>query len=286
MPRLAAPVTLNEKIQWLKIRYRDPLLKVCADKVAARGFAERLGDKYLVPIVGVLDRAIGIDFSGLPHSFVLKASHGSGWNVICRDIYELGREEVRRKFERWEKINFYDVGREWAYDRIPPRILCEHFLEGSDGSSPWDYKVFCFHGRARFIQVDYDRFDGHTRCLFDTDWIPLPCELEYPTRTEASEPPENLKELVRVAEELARGFPFVRVDLYEVGEQVFFGEMTFYPGKGVERFRPAIWDVKLSEWLDINSVVSEITTGPDGFFLWPSSSEWRGKPKESEQERV
>jgi hypothetical protein len=249
---------LNEKLQWLKLNYRDPLLKICADKVSARAFvAEKVGAKHLVPSIAIYDSVDQIDFDALPASFVLKASHGSGWNIICRDKKRLDVAVTRRKLARWHSQNFYEIGREWAYDALTPRILAEEFINGPDGDSPWDYKVFCFHGVARFIQVDYARFSDHTRALYDLHWNQLPCALEYPRRVQPSARPVALPELLRVAETLSIGFPFVRVDLYALGMRVLFGEMTFYPGKGVERFYPTSWDREFGAWLDVDSVRQE-----------------------------
>lgn len=258
LPDLRNPTTLNEKIQWLKLYYRVPLLKRCADKVAVRDYvAERVGSQYLVPAAGIYASSGDIDFTALPSRFVLKASHGSGWNIICRDRRGFDEEGARALLGRWMQRNFYNVGREWAYDGLEPRILCEEFISGPDGESPWDYKVFCFHGRAHFVQVDYGRFSSHTRVLYDTDWSRIPCALEYPVVEEVSARPQALREMLKIAEDLAADFPFVRVDLYEVEDKIFFGEMTFYPGKGVERFSPRSCDESLGKWLDLERVAAE-----------------------------
>lgn len=249
-PELRPPRTFNEQILWLKLYCRDPLLRTCADKFAVRDWVRaRLGDRYLVPLLGVYGRPREIPFANLPEQFVLKATHGSGWNIFCRDRATLDPARVRRQLGRWLRQNYYRVGREWAYDGVPARILCEPLLAGPGGQPPWDYKLFCFAGTPRYVQVDYGRFTAHTRAFYDPDWRRVPCRCGYPAEPRDSPRPAMLAEMLAVATELARGFPFVRVDLYEVAGRVFFGELTFYPGNGGLPFIPAHYDGVFGDWL-------------------------------------
>jgi len=254
-PNLRKPTTLNEKIQWLKLHYRDPLMSTCADKYRVRGFVQRtVGEQYAVPLGGSWTSADEIDFESLPKRFVLKANHGSGWNIVCPNSSELDVQDARARCRDWLDSSFAEIGCEWAYQGIEPRIVAEAFLSGSDGQPPWDYKFFCFRGTPRFIQVDYDRFAAHTRSLYTPDWQMLPCGLEYARHEEPTERPDSLAEMLQVASALSRAFPFVRVDLYECDGGVFFGEMTFYPGKGIEVFDPVEYDSMFGEHLDIDQV--------------------------------
>ena len=258
-PNLGNPTTLNEQIQWLKVYYRNPLLKVCADKYTVRDYVCRQGgDDCLVPLHCVYSSAEEIDFASLPEQFVLKVSHGSGWNIICRDKKTLDAAAARKKLARWMASNFYKVGREWAYERLIPRIVCEEFLCTPDGEPPWDYKFFCFHGEPRYVQVDYGRFTGHTRALYDTEWKRIPCQLEYALEPNDSPKPKTLETMLDLARKVSAPFPFARVDLYELADHVFFGELTFYPGKGVERFTPREFDRVFGQWIDLGKVKSEI----------------------------
>ena len=254
-PNLSAPRTFNEKIQWLKLHFRDPLLKQCADKWTVRDFVRHhAGAGVLIPALGNWNSPDDIDFLTLPDRFVLKASHGSGWNIIVRDKATMDVDAVRRRLRNWLKQDFSRVGREWAYENLPATVVCEQYLAGPDGEPPWDYKFHCFHGKPHFIQVDYDRFVDHSRSLYDADWNKLPFALEYPLHQEPSPPPLALEQMLGLAALLSAPFPYVRVDLYEVDGRPLFGELTFYPGKGVERFRPSSFDVEFGALLALNSI--------------------------------
>ena len=251
-PDLANPRSLSEKIQWLKLNHRDPLLPRCVDKYLARKYvAQTVSEDILVPLIGVYESVDEVLFEDLPDAFVLKATHGSGWNLLCRSKAVFDVEQARQAMASWLSSNFHGVGREWAYREIQPRIVCEEFLREDDGEPPTDYKLFCFHGEPEFIQADFDRFQSHRRNLYDTEWNLLPCTLEYPGDPRNHEAPALLGEMLEVARKLSRHFPFVRVDLYATGSQVYFGELTFYPGKGVERFSPVEYDRKFGDLLSL-----------------------------------
>ena len=161
---LKNPVTFNEKTIWLKMNQRYTNANVLTDKVLAKNFvSHEIGDRYLIPTIAVYDSVSQIDFEKLPSSFVLKANHGSGWNVICEDKNRIDLVSVRGKLTKWLNTNYYDIGKEYQYRDIIPRILCEAYLENSRETALVDYKVFCFSGKAIFIQVDLDRFTNHRR---------------------------------------------------------------------------------------------------------------------------
>lgn len=251
-PRIENPRTFNDKIQWLKLYWRDERLPRLVDKWAVRSFVEeRLSRDYLIPAIGVYDRPEDIPWDELPEQFVLKATHGSGWNIICRDRSEFDREEACKKLSGWLDKNFYSIGREWAYTQVPPRIIAEEYLSDLEGEHPLDFKIFCFHGEPLYVQVDYDRYTRHTRNLFDRDLKRLECSYEYPVAPERRELPGNMPELFEKARALSEGFPFVRVDLYSVKGQIYFGEMTFYPEKGVGVFDPPSYDLEFGKHLDL-----------------------------------
>jgi len=243
LPRLREPETFNEKVQFYKLYYRNPLLQKCADKFLVREYvSKQVGEEHLVPLLMVTETAKDLNFDDLPERFVLKGTHGSGWVVICDKENEFSPAKVRETAAKWLATDFSRVAREWVYEGLTPRLICEQFLTGNDGEVPWDYKFFCFDGRPRYIQVDVGRYSGHRRAIFDLAWEKLPLSLEYAFATDEISPPVSLEAMIDLATRLAAPFPFVRVDLYESGGKVFFGELTFYPGKGVERFRPQHWD--------------------------------------------
>jgi hypothetical protein len=248
----AAPTTFNEKLHWLMLNYRIPEMTQCADKyevrryVADRGCASILNDLY-----GVWDDPADMVFEQLPDTFVLKVTHGSGQNLICRDKSRLNVKSTRRQLAEWMRRSEYWVSREWAYKNIRPRIICERLLTDEQGAVPADFKFFCFNGEPRFIQVDTDRFTTHHRDIFDLDWTLLPFSLEFPSSGRAISRPMNLESMISAARALKQGFPFVRVDFYSMGARVIFGEMTWYPEGGLGRFTPDIYDLHVGEALTL-----------------------------------
>lgn len=245
VPDLTRPVSFNEKVNWRKLHDRNRLHELALDKVAVRDYvAARVDPSYLVPILGVFARPEDIPWAELPAPYVVKASHGSGWNIFVGDPSDLDLQELVRTLQQWLRTNYYPRAREWAYRRIPRRLVVERFLGGGPDKVPEDYKFFCFDGVPRLVQVDYDRFTHHTRTLYDTSWRALPVEYAYPPG-QTTCAPSRLPELTHVASELSQDFDFVRVDLYCVDDRVYFGELTIYPEAGFGRFTPSDWD----EWL-------------------------------------
>jgi hypothetical protein len=253
LPNLISPKSFNEKIQWLKLNYRDPLIQKCANKLLARDYVlKNYGPEILVPLVGVYESVGGISFEDLPQRFVCKASHGSGWNIVATDKDKLNWSVESQKLKRWMATDFFKIGREWAYKDSPRKILIEHFLDGPDGQSPYDYKIFCFNGNPRFVQVDTDRFSGHRRSFYDLNWQQLPFGLEYPIESRALPRPMGLDKMIEISKKLSKQFPFVRCDLYDCRGKVYFGELTFYPGKGTERFNPRKADMDIGSMLSLS----------------------------------
>jgi hypothetical protein len=254
LPNLARPRTFNEKIQWLKINFREPLLIQCVDKLRVRDYVQSvLSEDVLVPLLGVYRAAGHIPYADLPERFVLKATHGSGWNIICRNKSTFDHVAANAKLTEWLKSSFYPVGREWPYRHVEPQIVCETYLDAGDGEAPTDYKVFCFHGVSKFIQVDSNRFSDHTRVLYDLDWKQLPVRFEYPVSSTPVPRPRNLTRMLEAAEALSAPFPFVRADFYSLGDELYFGELTFFPEKGVGKFNPRSYDLEIGKLLTLPS---------------------------------
>lgn len=247
LPDLARPSTFNELVQARKLHDRDPRLPLLADKIEAKAHvARRLGPEWVIP---TLWRGTSLpDRPEWPLPFVLKSSHGCCQCAFVRT----GDEDwpaLRRRAQSWLKRRYGGVLDEWLYSQIEPRLLVEPFV-GRQGALPVDYKFFVFGGRAEFVQVDTDREHGHKRVIFDRSWRPLACALQYPLERREIAPPASLPRMIAAAEALGRGFDFVRVDLYEVDERPMFGELSFYPGSGLDRFRPARFDALFGEhWL-------------------------------------
>ncbi|MGD9611365.1 MAG: ATP-grasp fold amidoligase family protein [Kiritimatiellia bacterium] len=253
----ANPRTLNEKLNWMKLNFRDPLQRVAADKYAVRAHvAAKIGEGYLIPLIRKYDRAEDIRFSELPAAFVLKTNHGSGQNWIVRDQAREDERQVVRQFREWLAVGHYATSREWPYQGMKPAIVAEELLLDENGRIPSDYKFHCFGGKVATIQVDLDRETAHRRNFYDLDWQLLPFIW---TEWEGGKPawpngravarPAGLEEMVRVAEALSADFPYARIDLFHCGGKVYFGEITFYHGGAFERFDPPETDRTFGEKL-------------------------------------
>lgn len=236
---LDKPETFNQKLQWLKIYSREPKYKRMVDKYDAKEYVKELiGDKYIIPTLGVWDRFEQIDFDLLPNKFVLKCTHDSGGLVICKDKKQLNIDSAKKKINRSLKKNYYWLGREWVYKDLKHRIIAEKYMENADGTDIKDYKLQCFNGHVDNILVCVDRFSstGVKYHYFDRKWNYIPyCPYEGIDNDNVNvERPKNLDEMIEIAEKLSADLPQLRVDLYEINGKVFFGEMTFYSQSGFD----------------------------------------------------
>jgi len=249
---LKTPKTFNEKIQWIKLYDRNSKYKLLSDKFLVRKYvSQKIGDVYLNQLIAVYSSPEDIDFNELPNQFVLRMAHGSGWNIICHDKNQLDIEECRKKLFHWSKQDYYHLGREWVYKKIKPRILCEKFLSGDPKLGLLDYKIFCFHGNPKYIQVDIDRYTNHSRDFYDVNWKKQYFSIMYPLYKHDIPRPKHLDKMLEISKILADKIPFCRVDLYSFQETVLFGEITFYPGCGFEKFYPSIMDEKLGGYINV-----------------------------------
>lgn len=254
---LKNPKTFNEKLQWLKLHDRNPEYTTMVDKVEAKKWvAERIGEQYIIPTLGVWDRAEDIDFDALPDQFVLKTNHDSGGVVVCKDKNKLDRNLTGKKMARSLKRDFYAYGREWPYKNVPHKILAEQFIPCDDpryDNDLPDYKFMCFDGKVEccFVCTDRHSEDGVRITFFDRDWKRMPFVRHYSASDKEIPRPKNLEKMIELAENLSTGMTFVRVDFYEVGDTIYFGEMTFYPGSGFEEFSPEKWDYKLGKLIKL-----------------------------------
>ena len=252
-PDLKNPQTFTEKIQWMRLYDHDPLKTKLADKYLVREWVtEKIGDEYLIPLLGVWDSFDEIDFDTLPEQFVLKANHGSGWNIIVRDKSQFDKREARKMCEKWLKTNYGRANFEPHYILILPKLIAEKYIENSDGNL-YDYKVHCFGGKAVYIQYIGDRASHTTKeAFFDTEWNLMPFTYTYPRYEVPISKPDNLKELLSLSETLAIHFPYVRVDFYVLNDGSFrFGELTFTPAAGLDRWEPSAYDLKLGKLIPL-----------------------------------
>lgn len=240
---LKNPKALSQKVQWLKLYYRKPLYTQLADKYSVREYIkEKIGEEYLIPLIAVFESVAEIDFDQLPEKFVLKATHGCGWNVLCHGKSKLDREAVLKQLDHWLHTNLFDSSREWQYKNIKPRIVCEKLLETPDGKALYDYKIFCFNGTPKIIEVDVGRFERVTRNMYDTDWNLMPCQCSFPNVPFPLEKPEQLPKLLELATALSQEMPYGRIDFYVHEGRIYFGEITMHPGCGFMDWHPHEYD--------------------------------------------
>lgn len=255
------PKTFQEKIQWLKLYNRMPEYTKMVDKYAVKDYvAGIIGKEYIIPTLGVWESTEEIDFHELPNQFVLKTTHagGGGGVIVCRDKSMLDIESAKQKLDKSLKSDIYKYYREWPYKNVPRRIIAEQLLEIPDKKDLIDYKIYCFNGKPVYIQVIQDRNTKETIDFFDTEWnhqeflglLNERSEISY----EATVPtePDNLDEMLIVAEKLAKDTTFVRVDLYNIDSKVYFGELTFYPASCFGKFTPAEWPSKHRDLIQLN----------------------------------
>lgn len=248
------PKTFNEKLQWLKLYDRKPIYNVMVDKFDVKKFvADRIGEEYVIPTLGVWNSFDDIDFSSLPNQFVLKCTHDSGGLVICKNKNVLDLRKARNKLNKSLKKNYYYVGREWPYKDVKPRIIAEKYMEDHSTSELRDYKFFCFGGRAKCYKVDFDRFVEHRANYFSTDGelMKIGEEICPPDFNKEIPVPENLEKMKEFAEKLSATQPFLRADFYDVDGHVYFGELTFYPASGFGKFIYDGNDELLGSWIKL-----------------------------------
>jgi len=255
-PDLKKPKGFNEKIVYRMLYHRNELLSLCADKIVVRQYVEeKVSESILIPMITSCSDFSEIDPDTLPEQFVVKANHGSGWIRIVRDKNDVDWNELKRICNGWLKHNFYLRTREWVYDSIAPKLVFEELILDSKGNIPKDYKFHCFKKSDEsdveiIIQVDVDRFKKtQARNFYDTNWKKLGFSLLYPTHNGRLSPPPLLNKMVSIAKKLSEDFSYVRVDLYCVNNKIYFGELTFYHGAGLERFDPEFWDRQLGDML-------------------------------------
>lgn len=256
------PITLNEKINWLILNDRTPFHTICADKYAVREHVtEKIGQKYIVPLVFHTTNANELKPEILPdYPFIIKANHNSSGYVIVKDKSKVDWEEVRKKFSKILKINYYKTSKQWQYKNIEPRIIVEKLLMDKDGNVPPDYKIHCFNGKVRMVSIDMNRgSENHSRTWFDRNWVLQPFSWSNkkagggytdPSSDEIPKPP-SFDLMIDLSEKLALDFDYVRVDWYNLNGVLYFGELTFHHSGGRCPILPKEWDTKLGQELKL-----------------------------------
>lgn len=241
-PNLDNPQGFNEKILAKILRDRRAYLTLFSDKLRVRRYVRRIAPALSCPAIYWWSyRPDALPFDALPNEFVLKANHGSGWNLVVENKTAVTRRDLVRLGRRWLASDFTIVGREWAYRNVRRAIYAEELLRDPRYAALPDYKLFVFSGKVRIVQVDRDRYTRHTQVLYDERWNAIAGTVAA-EQGEPLDPPDSLATMIAAAEALSAGVDFVRVDLYTVPGAIYFGELTKPPNKGMSPFRPAALD--------------------------------------------
>ena len=242
--------TYTEKMQWEKIYDKNPIKTTLTDKYAVREWVEgKIGKDYLIPLIGVWDSFDNIDFDLLPKQFVLKTNHGTGTNLIVKDKYKINMRRAKRMFDDWMKTDYaFTNSLQLHYRDIKRKIIAEKYLETNLGELQ-DYKFLCFDGKPCFYWVDLGRYSKHTRTVFDMNWKLQPwTQASYGIANYDIPMPKNFDMMIDIANILSKGFSHVRVDLYNIDGKIYFGEMTFTNGSGLDPIIPKEYDKVLGDY--------------------------------------
>lgn len=248
---LKSPTTYTEKLNWLKLYDRRPEYIMMVDKYAVRKYiAKTIGEEYLIALIGCWDSIEDIDFSELPHEFVLKCNHDNGV-IICKNKEELDIEQVKKELRFHLNRNYYKKAREWVYKNVKRKIICEEFMMDESGTGLIDYKFFCFYGKVEMMFIATGRPQNTRFDYFDREFNHLPFVYGHPNAERQINKPENFERMIEIAEKLSQGIPHVRVDLYNINGRIYFSELTFYDGAGFETFEPECWDEIVGSYLKL-----------------------------------
>ncbi len=231
---LRNPVEFNDKLQWLKLYWRDPLMTLCADKYAVREYVrEKCGAALLNELYGVYESPDEIAWDGLPDRFVLKCTHGCGYNIICLDKGALDKAAAIKKLRGWMRKKYGKYQGETHYNGIRPKIICERYLGSETGELPADFKIYCFNGRPELILTVADRSTAVRYAMYDPDWRGVDVFNEDVLPNDRTQRPDCFEALLEHAAALSEPFPFVRADFYVDDGKPLFGELTFTPAAGM-----------------------------------------------------
>jgi len=257
-PNIDNPILYTEKLQWLKLYDHNPIYTKIVDKYEVKNIiSKKIGDKYIIPTLGVWNSPEEIDFDSLPSQFVLKTTFGGGGDgiVICRDKSKLSIDETIKKLKKSFNTDPYIRAREWPYKNVPRRIIAEQYMEDDSGELR-DYKFYCFNGEPKVMLVASNRFTNHNFNYFDMDFNVLPITSAMGAQSDVKMArPEGFDEMKEVAKKLSRDFAHVRVDLYSSGGNVLFGELTLYDSSGYDDLSSKEWNKRFGDWITLPSEI-------------------------------
>lgn len=259
------PKTFTEKIQWLKLYNRRPEYTLMVDKYAVKKYvADIIGEKYIIPTLGVWDKPEDIDWDALPNEFVLKTTHGggSGGVVICKDKKTFDRNKAILTLRDSMNSDIYRSLREWPYKDVKKRVLAEKYMAPKDMvNNPIydlsDYKFFCFNGEPKYCQVIRDRHSKESIDFYDMNWRHQEFVGLNPIASNGINPvpqPLLLDDMICICNKLSKNMKFVRIDMYVIDNRIYFGEITFYPASGMGLFNPDKWNEELGNLINVSSM--------------------------------
>ncbi|WP_418834339.1 ATP-grasp fold amidoligase family protein [Parabacteroides johnsonii] len=247
------PKTFNEKLQWFKVNDIHPEYSLLVDKVAAKDYVVgKIGDKYIIPTLGVWDNIEDIDWKSLPNQFVIKSTADSGGVVVCKDKSKLDIDAAKQKLKVLGGRDYTKINKEYPYRNVPHRYIAEKYMEDESGFELKDYKIFCFDGKAEFLFVATGRQQNDCRFdFFDKEFNHIPVLNGHANADVMPQKPKNFEEMLEVAAKLSVGFPQIRVDLYNINGEIYFGELTFFHWSGMVPFEPMEYDYKFGEYIKL-----------------------------------
>lgn len=252
-PNLRNPRSFNEKLQWLKLNDIHPEYTRMVDKVTAKDYVKDIiGEKYIIPTLGVWNTVDDIDWDSLPNQFVVKSTNDSGGVVVCRDKSKLDIRKAVDKLKNLGGRDYSKLNKEYTYRDVQHRFIAEEYMEDESGYELKDYKIFCSYGKPLFLFVATGRQQNDTRFdFYDTDFNHLPVINGHPNADVWPAKPQNFEEMLEVAAKLSENIPHVRVDLYNVNGKIYFGELTFFHWSGTVPFEPKEWDFRFGEMITL-----------------------------------
>lgn len=251
---LKEPKTYADKLSWLKLHEKDSRLTKLVDKYEVRKYVKStIGEEYLIPCLGVFNNTEEIPWETLPERYVLKCTHDSASVILHKQEEGFDKEGAIRSLKQHLERNMYWYAREYAYKDVPPRIVCEAFLD-DNGNPPSDYKFLCFGGEPKYVILDMDRFSDHHRDCYDMNWEKQNLGTDHEQSDRIQPRPQNFEAMKEIARKLSQDFRHVRVDLYTVQGKIYFGEMTFFPWGGPIWFKPEMWNYRLGDLINISDV--------------------------------
>ena len=251
-PNLKNPQTYNEKLQWLKLHDKKPEYSQMVDKIEAKVYvASIIGEEFIIPTLGTWNSVEEIDWESLPNKFVIKVTSDSGGIVVCKDKSKLDIDKAIAKLKKNWGRNYYKYNKEFPYKNVKPRILAEKYIS-DENDELIDYKIYCFNGVPKLVMVSQGRFSNNKSFAYmSLEWTPLDFTWGAPKPQKYPSKPKCFSEMIEVAAILSKKMAHLRVDLYNIDGKIFFGELTFFDGSGMESFNPIDWDYKMGEFLKI-----------------------------------